>query len=79
MFVTGSAKDAKRFHTASDIANAHCTCEGIAIYFSECLNLHCTGKRYYSVSKHIEIFRYEPTNSSRKISIIRTNWRQCIC
>ena len=79
MFVTGSAKDAKRFHTASDIANAHCTCEGIAIYFSECLNLLAQEKDTTALASILSFSGMNPTNSSRKISIIRTNWRQCIC
>lgn len=50
---------AQRFHTASDVADAHGTGKGKAVYLPEGLDLHGTGKRNQSIGNQIELIRKE--------------------
>lgn len=50
---------AQRFHTASDVADAHGTGKGKAVHLPEGLDLHGTGKRNQSIGNQIELIRKE--------------------
>ena len=50
---------AQRFHTASDVADAHGTGKGKAVHLPEGLNLHGAGKRNQSIGNQIELIRKE--------------------
>ena len=50
---------AQRFHTASDVADAHGTGKGKAVDLAECLYLHGAGKGNHGIGNQIELIRKE--------------------
>lgn len=59
----------KWFNTASHVADAHCTCKCISVYFSECLYLHCTWKWNNCVGKKIPFQRQETYHKKKNYFI----------
>lgn len=57
--------ETERFHSASDVSDAHGTCKSIAVYLTEGLNLHGTGERNHGICDNIAGF-WEKSNNQQQ-------------